>query len=369
MTEEANVKRALLALLTCLLIVGSLGCSYTDFRRAYGSIYVPGPEFPPDPMKDIEKRQAAMAAALARWRAEWAYEEEPYEVGAGDVLQVRVFPGGHMAAQVLDVIVDEDGAIALPLIGRVMAEGRTLAEIEDEVTELYEPAYYRDPVVSIAVSQFRSKPVYVTGAVGHPGMQMISKNRIPILEALLMAGATQLGAADEVLVTRESRSEEAEVEVIGQPESGAAEAPRVESVRVSITGLMEGTEPEQNIWVNADDIVHVPLEVEKTFTVVGYVRGPGLYPIPRDRELGIMDAVALAGGPTGDARTEHTILLRDTGAGSEVFKIDLTRVANAEDPDLQVLPNDTIIVTTTWPIRVLDGFLSAFRFRQFFYGY
>jgi len=369
MIKEGNVKRAFSALLTCLLIVGSLGCSYTDFRRAYGSIYVPESEFPPDPMKDIEKRQAALAAALARWRARYPYEEEPYEVGSGDVLQVRVFPGGHTAAQVLDVIVDEDGAITLPFIGRVMAEGRTLAEIEDRVTELYGPAYYRDPVVSIAVSQFRSKSVYVTGAVGHPGVQMISKNRIPILEALLMAGATQLGAADEVIVTRQSGTEEAEGEAAGRPGLGAGEAPRVESVRVSITGLMEGTEPEQNIWVSAGDVVHVPVEVEETFTVVGYVRGPGLYPIPRDRELGIMDAVALAGGPTGNARTEHTLLLRQTAGGPEVFRIDLTRVANAEDPDVQVLPNDTIIVTTTWPMRVLNGVLYAFRFRQFFYGY
>jgi protein involved in polysaccharide export with SLBB domain len=373
MTGETIVKRNLLVLLTFLMVAGAAGCNYTDFQRAYGRTYVADlfykPEFPPDPMKDIEKRQAALAAALARWRTSWPHEEEPYEVGVGDVLQVRVFPGGSTDAQVLDVVVDEDGAISLPLIGILTAEGLTLAEIEKQVAALYGQGYYREPVVSIAVSQFRSKEVYVTGAVGQPGVQVISKNRIPLLEALLKAGATRQDAADEAIVTRASRLAEPVVEVIGEAGPGTAGAPPVESVRISITGLMEGTEPEQNIWVSAGDIVHVPVEVPKTFTIVGYVRHPGIFPIPKDRELGMLDALALAGGPVWSSRTEHTKLLRETAEGRQVFEIDLTRVASAKDPDRRVMPDDTIIVTTTWLMRFLDGILYAFRFQGALYAY
>jgi polysaccharide biosynthesis/export protein len=79
-----------------------------------------------------------------------------------------------------------DGKLALPLIGEVVAVGKTPAQLEKELNELYSKQIVSSDsiIVEIVSSSF---PVYVTGAVGRPG-KVLSDRPITALEAILESG-------------------------------------------------------------------------------------------------------------------------------------------------------------------------------------
>jgi len=332
------------------------GCSYVDFQKAYGRTYVGDlfykPQYPPSPMEKVQKRQAELAQALALWRQRWPEAEERYSVGPGDVLHVEVFPSGQgEGAQSLDVTVDDYGRIELPFIGSVDVSGLDTEQIETVLEKLYTPEYYLNPMVSVTVVAFRSKKIYVSGQVGRPGVQPLTKDRISVLEALLTAGGTTALASDEAIVTRQAAADRGKEGTQAEPLN----------VRINLVQLIEGKDLDQNVWLEDGDILHVPKEPEKVVTVVGFVRSPGVYPLPRDRQIGVMEAVARAGGPTSRARLENTLLVRKTDWGEQVFKVDLARVAAAKEADRMLVPGDKIIVKTGWLVRMFDGLLYTLR--------
>jgi polysaccharide export outer membrane protein len=173
-------------------------------------------------------------------------------------------------------------------------------------------------------------------------------NRTSLLEALLRAGGLTAAAGDTAMVTRAT--------LAGERGYGQA-APA--TVEVDLRTLFDRMDIASNIWIEPGDVVHVPEAEPQYFYVVGFVRVPGVYEIPRTGDFGVMDAVARARGVTEVARTENTYLVRKTPNGEERYRIDLPKVAAAKVPDVPVCAEDTIIVGTTWPIRIWDAVLRS----------
>lgn len=75
--------------------------------------------------------------------ASGAYEgATDYRIGAMDLLQISVF-----GVQDLDkeVRVNSNGQISLPLVGGVMAGGRTIPELEAELAKKYADGFLQNP--------------------------------------------------------------------------------------------------------------------------------------------------------------------------------------------------------------------------------
>lgn len=108
---------------------------------------------------------------------------EQYLIGAGDVLDISVWKD---EAQTKILVVLPDGAISLPLIGRVMAEGKTTDQLKEEITQKVS-RFVPDPVVTVIVQQANSMFIFVAGRVNHPGRFVINTN-VNVLQALTMAG-------------------------------------------------------------------------------------------------------------------------------------------------------------------------------------
>ena len=111
---------------------------------------------------------AGCAAAPREERAEapapQAVLNAPYRLASGDRLRVIVFGQSDLTNT---YSVDSAGAVSMPLIGRVHAQGLTTAELERAVAARLRAGYIRDPSVSIEVEDFR--PFFILGAVGCPG--------------------------------------------------------------------------------------------------------------------------------------------------------------------------------------------------------
>ncbi len=104
--------------------------------------------------------------------------------------------------QLIDYLIDVDGNIDYPVLGKLKLIGLTVEEAKELIKKKFsEGQLLKDPVVMIRVLNFR---VTVAGEVRSPGVYPVSGERVSILEALGMAGdLTIKGRRDNVLVIRD----------------------------------------------------------------------------------------------------------------------------------------------------------------------
>ncbi|MDD2653823.1 MAG: polysaccharide biosynthesis/export family protein [Candidatus Omnitrophica bacterium] len=77
-------------------------------------------------------------------------EAEEYFLNDGDKLEISVWQWPDLLK---DVVVRPDGKISFPLIGDVVAQGRTLTDLDNEITEKLS-AFIKSPEVSIMITAF-----------------------------------------------------------------------------------------------------------------------------------------------------------------------------------------------------------------------
>ena len=100
----------------------------------------------------------------------------------GDVLKIS-FPGSANLNTTQPI--RRDGMISMPLVGEVKAVGKTPAELEKNLIDLYSTQLVsKEVAVEVQNSSF---PVYVNGSVLHPG-KIMSDHPITALEAVMEAG-------------------------------------------------------------------------------------------------------------------------------------------------------------------------------------
>ena len=107
------------------------------------------------------------------------------------------------AGTLMPYLVDNDGYINFPIIGRLKVGGLTKSEAEQLVTEKIRPymAETENPVVTVTMASYS---VSVLGEVNRPGSFQVSREKITILEALAQAGdLTIYGVRDRVKLIRE----------------------------------------------------------------------------------------------------------------------------------------------------------------------
>lgn len=107
---------------------------------------------------------------------------------------------GQAGGSSIGFLVESDGSIKIPYLGKIQAEGLSRVQLEEKLfVELKE--YTKDPVVNV---RFMNYKVTVMGEVQRPGTINLPTERITILEAIGMAGdLTILGQRSEVLIIRE----------------------------------------------------------------------------------------------------------------------------------------------------------------------
>lgn len=100
-------------------------------------------------------------------------------------------------------LVDNDGYINFPVVGKLYVNGMTKRECEDYVRDNILPymASDQNPIVTVRMASFK---VSVLGEVKSPGIFVVDQEKISILEALARAGdLTIYGKRDNVMLIRE----------------------------------------------------------------------------------------------------------------------------------------------------------------------
>ena len=99
-------------------------------------------------------------------------------------------------------LVDNDGYIEFPTLGRLKVYGMTKSEVEEMIKEKIKSNFTTPPIVTVRMTNYT---ISVLGEVASPNVYNISNEKINVLEALAMSGdLTLFGKRDNVKLIREN---------------------------------------------------------------------------------------------------------------------------------------------------------------------
>lgn len=139
-----------------------------------------------------------LAAAPAASAVAAAARPAGYVIGPEDALDISVWKDDSLKTTAL---VRPDGGISFPLVGEVMAAGKTADQLRDELRKRLEK-FIPDAVVTVAVVHVASYRIYVLGRVNKPGDFAVGRD-VDVLQALSLAGGlTPFAHEDDIRVVR-----------------------------------------------------------------------------------------------------------------------------------------------------------------------
>lgn len=162
------------------------------FANAGGPQGVRGVGVTPPPSLERPRKPGSLAM-----RVPPQVPAQPYKIGVGDVLLLATRGSSSTVEQLSGLLaaqnrrqgytVQDDGAIAIPEVGRVMVGGKTLEEAE---TALFHKLVENqiDPSFSVEIAEFNSKRVSIGGAVSKPTVVPITLTTLTLDQALSAAG-------------------------------------------------------------------------------------------------------------------------------------------------------------------------------------
>jgi polysaccharide export outer membrane protein len=270
-------------------------------------------------MKQLLRVVAGLLVGTAVLAAQRASD---YTVGPRDVLQITTLDEPSMTGR---FPIDSDGSISFPYLNRVVVIGLTPTAIEarlkDELVrqQIFKPGKAQ---ISVDVAEFRSRVVYILGAVRTPGEYRLAGD-MSLIAALAQAGGLNAGASNEISIMRPKAGQPLGAVKPEQPQNA-------EITTVRISDLQSGV-MTQNMPLKDGDTIWIP--VADRFYISGQVKNAGGY--VHERGLSVQQALALAGGITELGSDRRISIERMVGGRKRTIKAILT--------DL-VQPNDTITV-------------------------
>jgi polysaccharide export outer membrane protein len=126
------------------------------------------------------------------------YTTSSYKLGGGDQVRVIVFGEDQLTG---DFKLDDQGDIALPLIGNVKGAGLTATELAGRISdELRRRHLLSDPSVAVEIASYR--PVFVLGEVNKPGEYPYQPGMTMLTTVAVAGGFTYRAVEDYASVVR-----------------------------------------------------------------------------------------------------------------------------------------------------------------------
>jgi polysaccharide export outer membrane protein len=262
-------------------------------------------------------------------------------VGVDDLLAISVYDSPELTRTVR---VGSDGTIRLPMLKeKISVQGKLATEIETAVAqELSAESILVDPVVTVSVAEYKSRPVSVIGAVKSP----VTFQALPgttLLDALTKAQGLTEDAGADIIVTRLAAGADGKTSEVTQ--------------RIPAKALLEKTDPLYNLPLAGGEQIRVP-EAGKIF-VVGNVKKPGAFSV--HDALGnttVLTAIAMSEGLDQYAQKVAYIYRREGGNSAQGIPVELSNILARKSPDINLLPNDILYIPDAKGRRLTLGALE-----------
>jgi polysaccharide biosynthesis/export protein len=167
--------------------------------------------------------------------------QKDFLLGPEDVLDIVIWKNDDLSQKA--VVVRPDGKISMPLIGEVMAAGRTANQLASQIASRLKE-FKENPAVTVSVKEVNSYYVYVLGEVAKPGKYPL-KSHTTVLQAVALAsGFTIYAAKNKMRVIRNVQTEDGKSREIRIP--------------ARYDDLISGSGEIGNFVLKAADVVVVP---------------------------------------------------------------------------------------------------------------
>jgi len=160
---------------------------------------------------------------------------EPYTINPGDLLEISVWKEPDLQREVL---VRPDGAFSFPLSGDIVAVGRTVEAVRQELTARL-GTYIPDLVVTVTIAEIGGTKIYVIGQVNTPG-QFVVNPKVDVIQALSIAGGmTPFAELNDIKILRRRNGKQT-------------------ILPFRYNDFVRGRDLEQNVILEVGDVVLVP---------------------------------------------------------------------------------------------------------------
>lgn len=123
--------------------------------------------------------------------------DQPYRLDTGDRLRIFIYGQPNLSRL---YTVDQEGKIAVPLIGNVMARGKTATELQAAIRSRLGSEYVKDPQVTVDIQQ--NRPFFILGEVKNAG-QFPFVSGMSVETAVAIAGGyTERASESRFRITR-----------------------------------------------------------------------------------------------------------------------------------------------------------------------
>jgi polysaccharide export outer membrane protein len=245
-----------------------------------------------------------------------------YRLQPSDVLTITVHGQPDLTTKTR---VTADGYISFPLLDKVSVKGLTVQELEQKMKDLLEKDYLVKAEVLVFIEEYHPRQVSVIGEVNTPGkFSMSTEKDLTLLEAIAMGGGFTKDA--DINRTKVMRLEGGEQKTID----------------INVKDITERGLKDKDIILKPDDVVFIPKSF--FFSVTGEVNNPGKFNMPTERDITLLEAIAMAGGFTKDADVNKTKIMRLENGEKITMPVKVKDITDrgAKEEDI-VLKSDDII--------------------------
>ncbi|HGM7309472.1 TPA: polysaccharide biosynthesis/export family protein [Stenotrophomonas maltophilia] len=239
-------------------------------------------------MERATRDVAALPAALTQ------YQPGPYRIGAGDILYITVWDhpeltvpaGPQQQLNAAGRLVQSDGTLFYPYIGKITATGKTPGELREEISTKL-ARYIEAPQVDVSMLTYASQRVWVTGASRQAATVPLTVTPLTMGDAISQAGLDPAQAdLSGIRLTRDGTTYTIDLDRLGRSGGG-----------------------DTNVFLKSGDHIYVPYLDHKEVFVVGEVNQPGAMNF-KTGEISLSQALGRARG-----------LLQTTSNGNAVYVI------------------------------------------------
>lgn len=276
----------------------------------------------------------------------------------GDVVCVTLETGVEerpdLASTGWNLRVSDTGEVNVPLIGAVAVVGLTLRDAEQAIRQAsIVRQVHRDPQVAVLLTERKSIRVTVVGAVRKPGTYELPAANNDLLHTLVAAGGLKETASTIVEIRNPNTSA-----VIP---ASFTDAGRLKdqhgTARVDLITASQGLPPDYRIGDGS--VIMVREQDPRTIQVIGLVRKPDQFEIEPDREIRLLDALALAQGRTMEiADKVHVIRQLDSMQQPIVISASV-RAAKRGGPDNLLLTAGDVVSVEETPLTFVIGTITG----------
>jgi polysaccharide export outer membrane protein len=248
-------------------------------------------------------------------------------LGPGDLVSLTVYASPELSRSFR---IKSDGSLRLPLLKQSIRAANIMPE---ELGEAIDAALRAEqvmvqPVVTITVVEYGSRPVSVTGAVRRP-LTFQAYGEVTLLNALARAEGLSPEAGPDVLVS------------LPHSNSDGTSSRSVE--RISITRLMNGSDAKLNLKLQGGEEIRIP-EAEKVY-VVGNVKKPGAFPVQDSSNTSVLKILAVSEGVLPFAAKQAYIYRQEPGSETrKEIPVELTRIVRRETADIPLQGGDIFYI-------------------------